>query len=89
MLTTDAPPMNELVTPDRGILVPYSRTGTQRLATTYFVDADAVGAGVERMLALDAPQRRILQERARDWYERNDREFRQRIVEAVAELAGS
>lgn len=89
MLTTNAPPMNELVTPERGILVRYARTGTQRLATTYFVDEEAAGAGVERMLALDATQRRILRERAREWYERNDLQFRQRIVEAVAELAGS
>jgi len=87
MLTTDAPPMNELVTADRGILVKYGRTGTQRLATTYFVEDHALADGVERMLSLDEDQRRAFRESARAWYEANDRDFRSRIVSAVADLA--
>jgi hypothetical protein len=35
-ITVDAAPMNELVTGERGILVPYCRAWRQRLATTYF-----------------------------------------------------
>ncbi|HJT97622.1 MAG TPA: glycosyl transferase family 1 [Rhodanobacteraceae bacterium] len=89
LLTTDAPPMNELVARDRGILVPYARTGVQRLATTYFVDEAALEDGVERMLALDGAQRREYGERARDAFEQSDRAFRERIVEAVAGLAGA
>jgi glycosyltransferase involved in cell wall biosynthesis len=88
VLTTDAEPMNELVEADRGILVPYARTGTQHLASTYFVGADAVGAGVDRMLALGPGERRLLGERARAWYETNDRAFRQRFPAVVGELAG-
>src|SRR5690348_9443361 len=57
-LATDAPPMNEMVTNARGLLVPYARTGTQQLATTYFVEVDALEAGVERMLALNESERR-------------------------------
>ena len=38
-LTLDAAPMNELVTADRGLLVPIAHTGTQYLATTNFFDA--------------------------------------------------
>ena len=87
LLTTDAPPMNELVTADRGILVRYARVGTQRLATTYFVDDSTLAEGVERMLSLDAAQRRAFREAARAWYEANDRDFRRRIVAAVADLA--
>ncbi|HEY6895079.1 MAG TPA: glycosyltransferase, partial [Rhodanobacteraceae bacterium] len=30
-LATDAPPMNEMIAPERGVLVPYARTGTQQL----------------------------------------------------------
>jgi hypothetical protein len=89
VLTTQAPPMDELVTAERGILVPYARTGTQRLATTYFVDAAGLEAGIERMLALSADERRTLGANARAWYEANDRAFRERLVRAVGALAAS
>jgi hypothetical protein len=86
VLTTDAEPMNELVGPDRGILVPYARTGVQRLATTYFVTPEAVAAGVDALLALDPSQRAAMGAAARAWYEANDRAFRERLVAAVREL---
>src|SRR5690606_34092893 len=37
-LTTDAPPMNELITPERGVLVNYNRTTKQRSGANYYVD---------------------------------------------------
>jgi len=86
-LATDAPPMNEMVTNERGVLAAYSRTGTQQLATTYFVDDAALEAGVERMLSLDANGRRGLSERARAWWEQNDRAFAQRLAAAITSLA--
>ena len=86
-LATDAPPMNEMVTNERGVLAAYSRTGTQQLATTYFVDDAALEAGVERMLSLDVNGRRVLSERARIWWEKNDRAFAQRLAAAITSLA--
>jgi hypothetical protein len=87
VLATDAPPMNEMVTPERGFLAAYSRTGTQQLARTYHVDPAALEAGVERMLALDAGARRVLSERARAWWEENDRAFAARLSTAIEALA--
>ncbi len=89
LLTTDAPPMNEMVAPDCGVLAAYSRTGVQRLAKTYFVDPTALEAGVERLLAFGAEERRTRSEAARAWWETNDRAFRQRLADAVASLAGT
>lgn len=89
VLTTHAPPMDEMVTADRGILVPYARTGSQGLATTYFVDAAALEYAIDSMLALDARERARLSERARAWYEDNDRAFRQRLVATVSDLVRS
>jgi glycosyltransferase involved in cell wall biosynthesis len=86
-LATDAPPMNEMVTRQRGVLAAYSRTGTQQLATTYFVDDAALEAGVERMLSLDANERRAMSDHARAWWVENDRAFRQRLSDAIASLA--
>jgi hypothetical protein len=86
-LATDAPPMNEMITQERGVLVPYARTGTQQLATTYFVDADAIAAGVERMLALSESERRMRGDAARNWWEENDRAFRHRLAAAIESTA--
>jgi hypothetical protein len=86
-LATDAPPMNEMVTNERGVLAAYARTGKQQLATTYFVDDAALEAGVERMLAFDANERQRLSEAARGWWENNDRQFRERLSAAIVALA--
>ena len=87
LLTTDAPPMNEMVAPECGVLVASARTGTQRLATTYFVDPSALEAGVERLLALDSGDRYARSAAARAWWEANDRAFGERLAAAVAALA--
>jgi len=86
-LATDAPPMNEMVTKERGVLAAYSRTGTQRLATTYFVDPASLEAGIERMLALSNEERDATSARARRWWEDNDRGFRDRLAAAISDLA--
>ena len=38
VITTDTPPMNELVTPDRGLLVAVERSQPMHLDRRYFVD---------------------------------------------------
>jgi len=86
-LATDAPPMNEMIAPDRGVLVPYARTGTQQLATTYFVDVDALEAGVERMLALDDNERDAKSAAARAWWDDNDRGYRERLAAAIEDVS--
>ena len=78
-----------IVTAERGILVPYHSTGTQDLATTYRVDQDGLEQGIERILALGDTERTTLRERARAWYEQNDRDFRWRLVDAVQRLSDS
>lgn len=84
--TLDAPPMNEMVTPERGALIPPSRTGTQSLATTYFYDEIALERAVERLLATSDAELERMGTAARTWFEDNDRAFRVRIAEAVRAL---
>lgn len=86
ILSIDAPPMNELVGPDRGVLVPYARTGSQHLATTYYFDERAMEAAIERVLALPEAELQRLGGNARAWFLRNDREFPARLKAALEPL---
>ncbi len=88
VLATDAEPMNELVSEERGILMPYARMERQALATRYLVEAEALEAAVASALALDEDACRAKQVAARDFFLRNDRLFRERLVDAVTDLVG-
>lgn len=68
VLTLDAPPMNELVTPARGVLVPAMPIGRQDLATTYGFDEKAMSAAIERCLAMSADEAEALGQAARQWF---------------------
>ena len=85
-LTLDAPPMNELVTAERGLLVPYESTGRQRLATTYVFDGRALEAIVERALAMSDGEWTRLSTSARNWFVVNRSGFADRIESALREL---
>lgn len=82
-LTTDAPPMNELVAQERGILVPYATTGRISLATTYQFDEQAFVTSVERALSLSDAEVRAIGTQAREWFLENNRTFPVRISAAV------
>jgi len=86
-ITLDAPPMNELVTAQRGLLLPYARTASQYLATTYYFDEAAMTAAIEHALRLSDAECRAIGAHARTWYAENDAAFRQRVAAAIATLS--
>jgi glycosyltransferase involved in cell wall biosynthesis len=86
VVATDAPPMNELVRAERGLLVPAAAYGRQHLATTYRIGATDLEGAIERALALDEPARRGLSNAARAWFVQNKRTFPARIAAALAAL---
>jgi len=88
-ITTDAEPMNQLVTPERGVLVAAQATGTQELATLYDFDLDAMRAAIERCIAMPKAEQDALGRSARTWYENNREAFRQRFLAAIADAAAS
>ncbi len=90
VLATDAPPMNELVTPERGLLVAFDDTGKQHLATTYHFSEAALEAAVQRCIAMDAAERDRLGRNARAWFESNTAGFPARLHDGIeAALAPS
>ncbi|HKU13772.1 MAG TPA: hypothetical protein VJQ52_05215 [Steroidobacteraceae bacterium] len=85
-ITVDAPPMNELVSAERGVLVPYTTTGTQRLATTYQFDEAGLEAAIERTLAMSDEECSQIGARARSWFIGNKQGFTGRIAAALLAL---
>jgi uncharacterized protein YgbK (DUF1537 family) len=88
-LTTNAPPMNELITPDRGILVNYHNARKQRSGTNYYVDPVDLEQKIEEIIRMNQATVQQLGQRARDWYEENDRFYRTQIVGALEEAMNS
>ena len=89
VLATDAAPMNEHVTPARGLLVACAPHGRQHLATTYAFDEAALEQRVAAALALDGPARARLGRAARDWFLDNQLGFPARLARALAEATGA
>lgn len=86
VLSTNAPPMNELVTPDRGILVDFERTSEQGLGTNYHASVPSIEDAVNRLLAMDETTKRRLRAQARAWFEDNHARFSRALPEAAASV---
>lgn len=86
-VTLDAPPMNELVQADRGLLVAAAGRGRQHMATTYHFDPQAMADAIERALAFDAATLERYAAAARAWYLANDAAFAPRLREVVQRFA--
>ena len=78
-----AAPMNELVTEDRGILVNYHKSKTQRLGIAYYINPSDIETKIDGILGMDNISKKVLGANARDWYLENDRFFKQKIVEIL------
>lgn len=85
-LTTDAPPMNEIVTAERGVLVKYARSSKQRAGTNYYVDPRDLEAKIERIIGMDNNARSRMGKLAREWFLHNDSQFRGRLIETLRVL---
>lgn len=85
-LTTDAPPMNEMITSDRGIRIPFDRTGKQHLATTYFFSEQGLIEAVNRTFAMDDAQIANMGLAARTWFNENHKNFPARLHVALKQM---
>lgn len=83
VITTDAPPMNELVGPDRGILVPWVRSEPRHLGTSFHVDPAALETAIEKAVAMPDDDREETARSAREWFSRTEREFASTLPKAL------
>jgi len=89
VVTLDAEPMHELITAERGVLVPAQATGTQDLATLYgFRDADMAHA-IERCATMPQAEADALGAAARTWYEAERAAFPTRLRVALDDIRRS
>jgi hypothetical protein len=86
VLTTDAAPMNELVSHDRGVLVRVSYAEPIRRSVRSFVDLDDLERKLSMVFAMSPAEREALGAGARAWYEAQDRRFEELMRELVADL---
>lgn len=86
VLTTDAPPMNELVTGDRGLLVAATESGTLNASALWQFDEAALEACVAKAAAMPDEEVNRLGRNARAWYESNQAGFAERLRRALDAL---
>lgn len=78
-VTTDAPPMNELVAADRGVLVPYNRSEPRHLGVNFHADPEALESAIQRLITMPEEEKRDLGQAGRKWFEENAGGFAARI----------
>lgn len=83
VLTTDADPMRELISPDRGVLIPTCGSEPHHHGVRHRFTPEAVEAGVETVLAMDLCRRAALGRAARAWFERNRAEASERLLQEI------
>jgi glycosyltransferase involved in cell wall biosynthesis len=86
VVTTDAPPMNELVSRDRGVLIRVARSEPMRRSMRNFIDVGDLEARLSDVFAMPPERRAELGRNAREWYESQDRHFRNQLSAFLAEL---
>jgi hypothetical protein len=86
VIATDGPPMNELITPERGMLVRFARSEPLGLGTAFDFDEVDLEATVEKCLRLSTAEIERMSQRARSWYDENDRFFRATFPQILREM---
>ena len=82
-ITTDAPPMNEVITPETGLLVAAERSEPMGLGQRYFVSRTDLARAITAALHLDDRERHAIGTAARARFERNNLAFRARIQQCL------
>ena len=87
VMATDAEPMNELVSSERGILFACTYKGKYNLGNLYRVSPESIVRAVEVMQAITSVRQDQLRKNARLWFLGNRREFEERLIQQVEEIS--
>jgi hypothetical protein len=86
IVATDAPPMNELIDAESGVLVKPSSTKVMNLGTRFLIDAKSLTMAVDLILGSDLYWRERLGAAARHRFEVEKGLFHRRVYECFDEL---
>ncbi len=86
VITTDAAPMNELVTKSRGILVPWYRSAPRHLGTNYWVKEEDLEEKIQALVNGLGEEERSVAMKGREWFDENVQRFQDRIVSELRKL---
>ena len=78
--------MNELVRPDRGVLVNAPKTEARHLGTNFMVNPSAFEAAIERVLTMPSKERDRFGEAAQQWAVDNHQKFEKRLIETLEKI---
>jgi len=86
VVTTDAPPMNELITPARGIPVPYCHSEPRHLGTNFHIDSQKLESNIQDLLLMAPEKKQSYGNNARSWFEQNDHSFRENLPLVIEKI---
>ena len=75
VVTTDAPPMNEIIGPDRGMLVPFENEEPRHLGSNFYVNPLALAKLINEIFLMTDSEIIEYGHKARDWFEKNQTRF--------------
>ena len=84
--TSDAAPMNELVTSGRGVLITATQGGQHNLARLALFDDRALEEAITRLRTLTHTQLESIGSEARHWFLANKKDFPARLQRALADI---
>lgn len=80
VLTTDAPPMNEIITKKHGKLVPFTYEEPRHLGTNFFIDPQQLESSIQHIINMSLAEKKELGRAARAWFLNNNQQFKQRLA---------
>ena len=86
VVTTDAPPMNEIITPDRGMLVPFESKESRHLGAKFNANPIALSNLINKIILMTDSEKMEYGHVARDWYKKNRSHFTESLPMVIQSL---
>jgi len=86
VISVNAPPMNEIVTNEFGLLAKVNKNEPMGFGERFFVDKCDLELQIQKAIDMDPSEKLLRGESARKWYEVQQRSFHLRLNEAIETL---